>query len=76
VNRDNRCGIVGVFSPGGWKRAAACGPDGGNCVEVNFSVPGVVAVRDSTQPRSPVLVVDDSEWSTFLATARAGLYDR
>ncbi|MGH3907537.1 MAG: DUF397 domain-containing protein [Pseudonocardiaceae bacterium] len=75
MNRDNPFGMADVFSPSGWKPASACGPDGGNCVEVNFSVAGLVAVRDSKPPRSPILVFDDHEWRSFLTAAHAGQYD-
>jgi hypothetical protein len=67
--------MAGVFSSCDWKRAAACGPDGGNCVEVNLAVAGVVAVRDSKRSPCPVLVVDDHQWRSFLSAARAGQYD-
>ena len=59
----------------GWRRASACGPDGGNCVEVNLAVAGLVAVRDSKPPRSPVFIFDDHEWRCFLTAVRAGQYD-
>ncbi len=75
MNRYNPFGMADVFSSSGWKQASACGPDGGNCVEVNLSVAGLIAVRDSKLPRSPVLVVDDDEWHSFLTAARAGQYD-
>lgn len=76
MSRGNAFDMVGVFSSSGWKRAALCGPDGGNCVEVNLSVAGHVAVRDSKRGRSPVLVFHDHEWLSFLTAARAGKYDR
>jgi hypothetical protein len=76
VDTGNALGLAGVFSSSGWKRAAACGPDGGNCVEVNLSVAGRVAVRDSKRSRSPVLVFDDYEWQSFLTAAHAGWYCR
>lgn len=75
MSRGNACDMAGVFSPDDWKRAATCGPDGGNCVEVNLSLAGVVALRDSKRSRSPVLVVGDHEWRSFLTAARAGQYD-
>lgn len=67
--------MADVYSSSGWRPASACGPDGGNCVEVNLSVAGLVAVRDSKLPRPPVLVFDDHEWRSFLTAARAGQYD-
>lgn len=76
MDRCNALGLAGVLSSSGWDRAAACGPDGGNCVEVNFSVAGHVAVRDSKRYQSPVLVFHDYEWQSFLIAARAGRYGR
>ncbi|MCA1706088.1 MAG: DUF397 domain-containing protein [Actinobacteria bacterium] len=64
-----------AFSVTEWKRALRCGPDGGNCVEVNLSVAGLVAVRDSRRSQSPLLVVDDYEWRSFLIAARTGQFE-
>ncbi|HEX3788001.1 MAG TPA: DUF397 domain-containing protein, partial [Pseudonocardiaceae bacterium] len=36
-----------VLPDGNWLRSTFCGPNGGNCVEVNLGVAGVVGVRDS-----------------------------
>lgn len=60
------------FPLSGWTRAARCGPDGGNCVEVNFSVAGLVAIRSSKQPCSPLLLINAHEWRCFLTAACAG----
>jgi len=51
-----------------WKTATYCGPNGGNCVEVNLGVPGVVGVRDTKPEVSPVLTFGDASWGAFLAT--------
>lgn len=75
MSRYNQFGMDDVFSSSRWTQASACGPDGGNCVEVNLSVAGRVAIRDSKRSRSPVLVFDDQEWLSFLTAARAGQYD-
>ena len=66
--------IVGTFSFCGWQRAARCGPDGGNCVEVNCSIAGVVAVRDSKLFPSPVLALGDDQWRCFVSAACTGRY--
>jgi hypothetical protein len=65
-----------VFTGGGWQRSAFCGPNGGNCVEVNLRTEGLVGLRDGKLAEGPVLVFDDDEWETFLAGARAGQFDR
>lgn len=51
-----------AFAADGWERSPRCGPDQGDCVEVNFGRPGLVAIRDSKLENSPVLVFSTSEW--------------
>jgi hypothetical protein len=65
-----------VFTGAGWQRSAFCGPNGGNCVEVNLRTEGLVGLRDGKLVEGPVLVFDDHEWEAFLAGARAGQFDR
>ncbi|HEY2763264.1 MAG TPA: DUF397 domain-containing protein [Pseudonocardiaceae bacterium] len=59
----------------GWVRTSRCSPEGDNCVEVNRAVPGLVGVRDSTQPHTTVLVVAEPQWRSFLTAVRAGQID-
>lgn len=59
-----------------WRRAGRCGPDGGNCVEVNLSAAGLVVIRDSKQASSPRVVVSDHQWQQFLAALRTGRFAR
>ena len=54
------------FPEDGWKRSARCGPDGGNCVEVNTSAAGRTAIRDSKAHPGRPLVFADADWSRFL----------
>jgi hypothetical protein len=54
------------FTDAGWKRSAYCGPDGGNCVEVNGSAPDRTAVRDSKPRNARMLVFRNADWSRFL----------
>jgi uncharacterized protein DUF397 len=68
--------IAGVFPGGAWEAAEFCGPNGGNCVEVNLGMRGLVGLRDSKLATGPVLVFDDEEWSAFLQAARSGQFDR
>jgi hypothetical protein len=48
---------------------SACGPDGGNCVEVNLAArdaAGIVGIRDSKPDAGPALVFGASGWRAFL----------
>ena len=63
----------------GWR--SACGPDGGNCVEVNLAVAfrmdnaaDIVGIRDSKPEAGPALVFGASGWRAFLAGTVAGRY--
>jgi hypothetical protein len=38
------------------------------CVEVAQNIPGVIAVRDSKDPASPILQLTPATWTTFTAT--------
>ena len=44
----------------------------GNCVEVCWSEPGAVAVRDSKDQAGPELAVDDRAWSAFVRGVKQG----
>ncbi|MGW0862594.1 DUF397 domain-containing protein [Streptomyces sp. NPDC002611] len=50
-----------------WRKSSYS--DGGqtNCVEVADNSPGMVPVRDSKLPHSPILVFGASPWALFLA---------
>lgn len=56
------------FPAQAWFRSTACDPQGGNCVEVNVSVPNRVAVRDAKPRRPVVLVFESPAWRGFLAS--------
>jgi Domain of unknown function (DUF397). len=49
-----------------WKKSSYSGSEGGNCVEV-AAVRGAVAVRDSKDPSSPVLLFAPDAWRSFLS---------
>ena len=58
-----------------WRKSSRSGNNG--CVEVADNLPGVVAVRDSTDPRGPAVVFGPTAWSSFVAAVRAaGFADR
>lgn len=67
--------VASEFAAAEWKKPQLCGPDGGNCVEINRSRPGLVGVRDTKLDSSPTLVFTEQEWSAFLRSERADQHD-
>lgn len=64
------------FPRHGWTAANRCGPNGGNCVEVNHpAAGGHVGVRDSKNIADGVLVFDAEQWRSFLSRTRDGAFD-
>lgn len=61
-----------VFPDDAWKSAKFCGPNGGNCVEVNLGAREVVGVRDSKPADGGVLVFGQARWGSLLEAVRAG----
>jgi hypothetical protein len=55
-----------------WRKSTQSYTNG--CVEVAL-VDGQVAVRDSKNPRGPVLVFTPFEWTAFLGGVRDGEFD-
>jgi hypothetical protein len=64
-----------VLSPGEWQKSFKSEPNGGNCVEVNIGAAGVIGVRDSKLPDSPVFLFDNNEWDAFIHAVKAGQFD-
>jgi hypothetical protein len=50
-----------------WRKSSYSDGGGTNCVEVADNCPGVVPVRDSKLSASPVIVVGEDSWSSFVA---------
>jgi hypothetical protein len=65
--------MAGHLPAAGWRTAGRCGPNGGNCVEVNLgSTAPIVGVRDTKPTESPVLIFGSTAWRSFLAAASGG----
>lgn len=57
-----------------WRKSSFCNGAAG-CVEVAPLADGSVALRDSKDAGSPVLVFTPSEWAAFTAGVRDGEFD-
>ncbi|MFE0255219.1 DUF397 domain-containing protein [Streptomyces sp. NPDC059010] len=58
------------LSNASWRKSSYSGGSGGEeCIEVADGVPGVVPVRDSKVPSSPVLVIGVDAWAAFIRDA-------
>jgi len=64
-----------LFDDASWEKSFVSEPNGGNCVEVNLGMPGLVGVRDTKLPTSPVFVFGSGEWDAFLRAVKAGQFD-
>ncbi|MFD1658571.1 DUF397 domain-containing protein [Streptomyces caeni] len=54
-----------------WRRSSYSNANGGNCVEIADDLHGVVPVRDSKNPRGPVIVVPAAAWDAFVDSLKA-----
>ncbi len=70
-NGGGNCVEVGTA----WRKSSFSGNGGGTCVEVARDLPRTVAVRDSKDPRGPVLTVESAGWREFIADVKAGRHD-
>ncbi|WP_431784947.1 DUF397 domain-containing protein [Streptomyces chumphonensis] len=48
-------------------RKSSYSTNGGNCLEVGYGASGAVPVRDSKDPRGPVLTFSADDWTAFVA---------
>ncbi|MFJ3216159.1 DUF397 domain-containing protein [Kitasatospora sp. NPDC086801] len=46
--------------------------NGGQCIEVSNSMPGIVPVRDSKDPEGHALAFPADAWRSFVAAVRVG----
>jgi uncharacterized protein DUF397 len=68
--------IADAFPRGAWRTAATCGPNGGNCVEVNLGARRGAGLRDSKAAAGAVLVFSGEGWDGFVDAAKSGQLDR
>jgi Domain of unknown function (DUF397) len=74
TGNDPTCSSSGL-SVDGWTRSSFCGPNGGDCLEVNGSVAGQVGLRDSKQCRGPFLIFNARGWGEFVSAVRRDEFD-
>jgi hypothetical protein len=65
---------AGSLGPDGWIKPWS-GPNGGDCLEAKKLPGGRVALRQSTDPEGPTLVLEPNEIRAFIEGAKAGLAD-
>jgi hypothetical protein len=58
----------------GWVKPWS-GPNGGDCLEAKKLPGGRVALRQSTDPDGPALILQPNEIRAFITGAKAGLAD-
>ena len=57
-----------------WRTSSYSGQNG-DCVEVAYNIPGLVAVRDSKDRGGLLLTIDPEEWRGFADQVKAGQFD-
>ncbi|TQK45044.1 uncharacterized protein DUF397 [Streptomyces sp. SLBN-118] len=57
-----------------WRKSSHSDGGGGDCVEVADGFPGLAPVRDSKNPRGPVLVFPAGAWAAFVAEVKSAGY--
>ena len=62
------------LGPEDWRKPWS-GSNGGACLEAKKLPGGQVALRQSTDPASPALILEPGEIRAFIQGARAGLAD-
>jgi hypothetical protein len=54
-----------------WRTSSYSGSNGGNCIEVATTA-DAVAIRDSKDPRGPVLSLAPQDWKRFAELVKSG----
>jgi hypothetical protein len=62
------------LGPDGWAKPWSS-PNGGSCLEARKLPGGQVALRQSTDPDSPALILERAEIQAFITGAKTGLAD-
>jgi hypothetical protein len=62
------------LGPDGWTRPWSS-PNGGSCLEAKKLPRGQVALRQSTDPDGPALILEPDEIQAFITGAKTGLAD-
>jgi Domain of unknown function (DUF397) len=62
------------LGPTGWRKPWS-GSNGGDCLEAKKLPGGQVALRQSTDPDGPALILEPNEIEAFVNGAKAGLAD-
>jgi len=62
------------LGPDGWRKPWS-GSNGGDCLEAKKLPGGKVALRQSTDPGGPALILEPNEIRAFINGAKAGLAD-
>jgi hypothetical protein len=62
------------LGPEGWRKPWS-GSNGGACLEAKKLPGGRIALRQSTDPDSPALILEPNEIAAFVNGAKAGLAD-
>jgi hypothetical protein len=65
---------AGDLGAEGWVKPWS-GPNGGDCLEAKKLPDGRVALRQSTDPEGPALILKRNEIRAFVHGAKAGLVD-
>ena len=65
---------AGSLGTDGWAKPWS-GSNGGDCLEAKKLPGGRVALRQSTDPDSPALILEPNEICAFVLGAKAGLAD-
>jgi hypothetical protein len=63
-----------ALGPDGWAKPWS-GPNGGDCLEAKKLPGGRVALRQSTDPDGPALILESNEIQAFVNGAKDGLAD-
>jgi Domain of unknown function (DUF397) len=62
------------LGPDGWQKPWS-NPNGGSCLEARKLPGGRVALRQSTDPASPAIILEPEEIRAFIEGAKTGLAD-